>query len=286
MTDNTELIAAARAVLASGLENRPWRGYVHDLVRALEVAEHRIADLEAQNRTLIELREQQEKRADEFVARFENQMDAAMELLRERDALAATLDAVRKIRARRSTWHGFSADEGRELDAVLGSSSVSPQHERDAEEWAREVSLERARQFEKGYTTEHDYSHGWQHLIRWASDYARRGKTVEVGAMLEALGLVLSLRDDAIRESAQSMLEVIRPYRTEQGGHPRHSSDTPCLAEDRPVSEPSEESIAAAARVFYAASTGDYLLGTSCYRNDWLRMARAALKAAAEVSNG
>lgn len=58
-------------------------------------------------------------------------------------------------------------------------------------EWVTQLVAERARQVEKGYTLEHDREYGYNHLINWALDYARRGKTVEASAIMLALKDVL-----------------------------------------------------------------------------------------------
>lgn len=44
----------------------------------------------------------------------------------------------------------------------------------------------RHHQVEKGYTPEHDDAHGLRHLLNWAIDYARRGRTDDSSAMMLA----------------------------------------------------------------------------------------------------
>lgn len=101
--------------------------------RALVVAEHRNTELEADR--------------DVWKRRCAAETLAWTESVKERDALAATLDAVRKLadEAEAVPVHvggGNLVDRRRmvgaaELDAILDSSSVSPQHERDAKKPTR-----------------------------------------------------------------------------------------------------------------------------------------------------
>lgn len=58
--------------------------------------------------------------------------------------------------------------------------------EPSAEEFRRQIAEERERQIECGYDAEHDRAHGVDHLLRWAQDYARRGRSVQSAALIEA----------------------------------------------------------------------------------------------------
>ena len=61
---------------------------------------------------------------------------------------------------------------------------VSP--EPSAEEFRKQIADERARQIDDGYDILHDRAHGVDHLLVWAQDYARRGRTVQSAALAEA----------------------------------------------------------------------------------------------------
>lgn len=54
------------------------------------------------------------------------------------------------------------------------------------EAWQVAIEAERERQITKGYTAEHDARHGIRHLLCWAIDYDRRGKTLEASALKRA----------------------------------------------------------------------------------------------------
>jgi hypothetical protein len=54
------------------------------------------------------------------------------------------------------------------------------------EEFGAAIQAERQRQVEKGYDAAHDRDHGLKHLLNWAIDYARRGKSVESAALILA----------------------------------------------------------------------------------------------------
>lgn len=60
------------------------------------------------------------------------------------------------------------------------------------EEWIAAMDTERARQEAFGYTNEYDSDMGVAHLLEWAIDYARRGKTVETATLVrQALSIYL-----------------------------------------------------------------------------------------------
>lgn len=68
-------------------------------------------------------------------------------------------------------------------------SGVSPL---TVEEWAAAMDAERVRQIERGYDDAHDVAHGPAHLLNWAIEYARRGKTLAAATMMRsALRLIL-----------------------------------------------------------------------------------------------
>lgn len=75
--------------------------------------------------------------------------------------------------------HGFLAG----LDAGFRRTEVP---EPSAEVFRRQIADERARQIEGGYDAEHDRAHGVDHILRWAQDYARRGRSVQSAALIEA----------------------------------------------------------------------------------------------------
>lgn len=78
-------------------------------------------------------------------------------------------------------------------DALEASATPGPQpepssevQEPSAEEFRARIADERARQVDLGYDILHDRHHGVDHLLGWAQDYARRGRTVQAAALIEA----------------------------------------------------------------------------------------------------
>lgn len=75
----------------------------------------------------------------------------------------------------------------------------------DPDEFAKAVQEERRRQIEKGYDRQHDKAHGIDHLLMWAQEYARQGKSVKYAALNEAARkLIAELR--AERDAAVAKL--------------------------------------------------------------------------------
>lgn len=71
------------------------------------------------------------------------------------------------------------------LAAPLAALAPEPA-ETNGNEWFAAINVERERQREKGFTSEHDREHGVDHLLMWAQEYARRGKPVKSAALIEA----------------------------------------------------------------------------------------------------
>lgn len=73
------------------------------------------------------------------------------------------------------------------------------------DEWSAAMDVERVRQIEHGYDDEHDRKHGLRHIINWAIDYIRRGKTIEAATMLRSgLRIVDALAAQVDLESGDS----------------------------------------------------------------------------------
>lgn len=64
----------------------------------------------------------------------------------------------------------------------------------DKSEMEIEVSAERHRQIEQGFTPKHDDEHGPAHLIRWAIEYMRGGYLLKAAALMVATLEVLQRR--------------------------------------------------------------------------------------------
>lgn len=108
----------------------------------------------------------------------------------ERDALDDVIQSVPVLTA--DTQIISPANVRNAVLAWLAARRPAPV-EVSADEWREAIHAERVRQVGKGYTVEHDQRSGPNHLIDWAIDYARRGKTVAVGAMLLALRELLAV---------------------------------------------------------------------------------------------
>lgn len=76
------------------------------------------------------------------------------------------------------------------LRSVLDSMKVS--REFSAEDWSAAMDSERQRQIEHGYDDAHDRAHGPAHLLNWAIDYARRGRSLEAATMVREVLRTLS----------------------------------------------------------------------------------------------
>ena len=101
-----------------------------------------------------------------------------------------------------------------------------------ADEWREVIHAERARQIEKGHTPEHDRAAGFNHLIDWAIDYARRGKTVAVGGMLLSLREQLAVQDaDTESVCANCGVPIVRYSATANGADLREKIETAVHAE-------------------------------------------------------
>lgn len=87
-----------------------------------------------------------------------------------------------------TSFHGgkvhMTLAEWDRLVLLAERSRLSPRVVPTVDEWRAAMDAERARQIEKGYDDEHDRRHGVAHRLRWAIDYARRGKSVESATMI------------------------------------------------------------------------------------------------------
>lgn len=92
-----------------------------------------------------------------------------------------------------------------------------------AEVWADRVRAARAKAIAKGYTPEHDAKHGVRHLLRWAIDYARRGKAEDSSGLIAAamdLADIAYAELERLRHVAETMSAVSEALRT------RYASDS------------------------------------------------------------
>lgn len=76
-----------------------------------------------------------------------------------------------------------------------GARIESARPEPSEQEWSALMDAESVRQIEKGYTPEYDAKHGPRHLLNWAIDYARRGKSVESATMMRSVLRLLDRGD-------------------------------------------------------------------------------------------
>lgn len=73
------------------------------------------------------------------------------------------------------------------------------------EEWAAAMDAERERQIEHGYDDAHDAEHGIEHILNWAIDYARRGRSLAASTMTRSALRLLAARDSQVlRDAAYS----------------------------------------------------------------------------------
>lgn len=99
----------------------------------------------------------------------------------EREALSEFLFTVYE--------HGTQPNALKEADAILtflAGLRRSEVPEPSVEDFRARIADERARQVDLGYDILHDRHHGVDHLLGWAQDYARRGRTVQAAALIEA----------------------------------------------------------------------------------------------------
>ncbi len=87
------------------------------------------------------------------------------------------------------------------LFTELGQFDSVEEYERA--KWRIQIQEERRRQIDEyGYDDAHDSNEGIDHLHQWAQEYARRGKSLETAALIEAA-----------RTQARSMSEQIERVR-------------------------------------------------------------------------
>lgn len=116
----------------------------------------------------------------------------------EREALVALVHDVRQRPVGAQMNEPFA-------DAILAAGFRRQGAIPSEEEFKDTLTSVRLRQIAKGYTPEHDDEHGIRHILNWAIDYARRGRSEDsAGMIVAALELVdrgLPPRQGAVTEA-------------------------------------------------------------------------------------
>lgn len=141
-------------------------------------------------------------------------------------------------------------DALRELAGFRRSEVPEP----SAKDWARRISAAREKAIAKGYTPEHDAKHGVRHLLRWAIDYARRGKAEDSSGLIAAaidLADVAYAELERLRHVADTTRAVSEALRTRyasdsQAAYFMRQIDAALEAVAEPQGEPSEAQVDAA----------------------------------------
>lgn len=165
----------------------------------------------------------------------------------------AKLDARNSMRHDPHVWHEALEDA---LDKVLPSvwhAAAGFRHtevpEPSAEEWADRIVAAREKAIVKGYTSEHDRKHGIRHLLNWAIDYARRGKSEDSSGLIAAaidLAEIAYAELERLRHVADTMRAVSEALRTRyasdsQAAYFMRQIDEALAALPEPQAEPSSE---------------------------------------------
>lgn len=90
------------------------------------------------------------------------------------------------------------------LLAVRRPSTPTEENVPTVEEWTAAMDAERVRQIEHGYDDAHDQEHGARHLLNWAIDYARRGKSLAASTMIRS-ALHLSPTEEDVERAAEAL---------------------------------------------------------------------------------
>lgn len=139
----------------------------------------------------------------------------------EREALLTEADALVASWDQKGSWSSDSpVGMVMRLAAALRRSEVP---EPSAEEWTARINAARQKAIAKGYTLEHDAKHGVRHLLRWAIDYARRGRAEDSSGMVAAaidLADIAYAELERLRHVADTMSAVSEALRT------RYASDS------------------------------------------------------------
>ncbi|MDY0984611.1 hypothetical protein SOM10_11965 [Microbacterium sp. CFBP9023] len=159
--------------------------------------------------------------------------------------------------------------------------------EPSAEEWAARVNAAREKAIAKGYTPEHDAKHGVRHLLKWAIDYARRGRPEDSSGLVAAaidLADIAYAELERLRHVADTMSAVSEALRTRyasdsQAAYFMRQIDAALEAVTDPQGEPSEAEVQAAAHALSEWLNDNAPIGEARYREP----ARAALRAAGGV---
>jgi hypothetical protein len=106
------------------------------------------------------------------------------------------------------------------------------------EQFKDTLSSVRRRQIAKGYTPEHDVEHGIRHILNWAIDYARRGRSEDSAGMIVA-ALELVDRGNPVRQGpitdAPEVVELLaRELYSHRG---REARDFPWQTRDAVIRE-------------------------------------------------
>ena len=107
----------------------------------------------------------------------------------EREALA---DLIEGVGVYISGSHGHDyINPGKAADAIIAAGFRRQGPTPTVDAWKDTLASVRLRQIAKGYTPDHDREHGIRHVLNWAIDYARRGRSEDsAGMIVAALELV------------------------------------------------------------------------------------------------
>lgn len=183
----------------------------------------------------------------------------------EREALEEALRYLDALNADRQIWYDDYSKLHDLVSAGFRRSEVAP--EPSAEDFRKQIADERARQIDDGYDIIHDRVHGVDHLLGWAQDYARRGRTVQAAALVEAAR-------ELIAKSLEPQGEPSDASECEHCGGETWHHTVECF-----TGEPSDAQVLAALDAFFPGSS----TSLSEFGRVSVEGMRAALRAAGDV---
>ena len=128
----------------------------------------------------------------------------------EKDALQRARSAVLATRGQRPVALTFA-----EAVALLTEANKADAADRQVsvDDFRKAVDRERASHPLRGYDEEHDRGVGVSHLLRWAIDYASRGKAVQSGSLIMAALKVASIEERERYEARAAIDGVLKLHK-------------------------------------------------------------------------